>query len=151
MRGQRATGRHALSVGTVSRYVLAADANLLADRAIFDDQELTFDLRQPPTPEIVPGHYRLISKTRVNIAGTFLYRLSHPLGEHVIDSGKALTPPPAHVTFDITRHPTRISVVDALKGRAGWLVLQLLTIDAFACDEYLLFSAYTDGGDAIDQ
>ncbi len=149
LRGQLADTRFQLD--RVARMFWRLTRNLLADRAIFDDQELAFDLRQPPTPEIVPGHYRLISKTRENIAGTFLYRLSHPLGEHVIDSGKALTPPPAHVTFDITRHPTRISVVEALKGRAGWLVLQLLTIDAFACDEYLLFSAYTDGGDAVDQ
>src|SRR5690606_27184689 len=81
----------------------------------------------------------------------FLYRLSHPLGEYVIDSAKRLSPPPAQVTFDITHHPTRISVVEALKGCSGWLILQLLTIDAFARDEYLLFSAFTDGGEAVDQ
>lgn len=149
LRGQLADTRFQLD--RVARMFWRLTRNLLAGKAVFDDQELAFDLLRPPDPEIAPGHYRLISKTRENVPGTFLYRLSHPLGEYVIDAGKSLAPPPAQVTFDITRHPTRISVVEALRGCSGWLLLQLLTIDAFGRDEYLLFSAFTDSGEAVDQ
>jgi hypothetical protein len=149
LRGQLADTRFQLD--RVARMFWRLTRNVLAGQATFDDQELAFALLRPPHPDIALGHYRLISKTRENIAGAFLYRLSHPLGEYVIDTGKTLSPPPAHVTFDITHHPTRISVVEALKNCSGWLVLQLLTIDAFARDEYLLFSAFTDGGEALDQ
>lgn len=149
LRGQLADTRFQLD--RVERMFWRLTNNVLADHAIFDEQELTFELVRLPAPNIALGHYRLISKTRENIPGTFLYRLSHPLGEYVIEAGKALTPPPAQVTFDITNHPTRISVVEALQGNAGWLILELLTVDAFARDEYLLFSAFTDTGEALDQ
>ena len=59
--------------------------------------------------------------------------------------------PVAKVEFDITHHPTRISVVEELKGKSGWLVLQRLAIDSFEREDYLLFSAFADAGTAIDQ
>ncbi len=72
---------------------------------------------------ISKGRYRLISKTRENVPGECLYRLSHPLGEYVINTAKENPCPPAEVVFDITGHSTRIAVVESLKGKSGWLGL----------------------------
>lgn len=125
---------------------------LMLDRkADFDDKELTFRLTDPPIPAARPGVYHLISKDRANVTGEFLYRLSHPLGEHVIHIGKSVPTPVATVTFDVTNHPARISVVEDIKGKSGWLVLQRLIIDSFEREEYLLFSAFEDSGRALDQ
>ncbi len=124
---------------------------VLDGRAKFDEAKLTFELENPPHEDIKPGHYRLISKEHENVPGAFLYRLSHPLGEYVVETGKALDTPVAHVTFDISGRPTRIALVAALKGRSGWLHLQRLVIDSFEREEYLLFSGFDDEGRSLDQ
>jgi len=124
---------------------------VLDGRAKFDEATLTFDLEKPPHEGILPGHYRLISKEHENVPGAFLYRLSHPLGEYVVETGKALATTIAHVTFDISGRPTRIALVEALKGRSGWLHLQRLIIDSFEREEYLRFSGFDDEGRSLDQ
>ncbi len=124
---------------------------ILDGRAKFDDANLRFDLETPPRDGIQPGHYRLISKEHENIAGAFLYRLSHPLGEYVVEAAKSLPTPTARVTFDISGRPTRIVLIEALKGRSGWLHLQRLVIDSFEQEEYLLFSGVDEDGRSLDQ
>ncbi len=119
--------------------------------ATFCDDDLTFDLCQSPVSQCRSGQYRMISKTHENVTGEFLYRLSHPLGEWSIDQGKATETPSAKVTFDVTNYPARISVVESLKGKSGWLTLQYLTIDSFDREEYLLFSAMDTNGKSLDQ
>lgn len=138
---------------------------MLHDRAQFDDQALTFDLTQPPIA-IAAGRYHLISKTspradkpqvsepekHLNTEfGSFLYRLSHPLGEYVIDQAKMLGTPLSQVVFDVTRHPVRLHQVEALKGKRGYLTLTLLIIDSFDREEYLLFSAIDEQGMTVEQ
>lgn len=124
---------------------------ILAGYAAFDDTALTFDLERPPKAEFKPGRYHLISKSQPNVPGEFLYRLSHPLGEWVIDAGKNCPAPVARVTFDVSHYPAKLSMVEALKGQSGWLNLQRLAIDSFDREEHLLFSAFTDSGKSLDQ
>ncbi|HUT54427.1 MAG TPA: SNF2-related protein [bacterium] len=124
---------------------------ILEEKAAFDDKALTFQLHQPPLPAIKPGTYHLISKERENVLGEFLYRLGHPLGEYVIQAGKDCPAPVSKVSFNITDHPARITVVENLKGKSGWLVLQRLIIDSFEREEHLLFSAFDDQGHSLDQ
>jgi superfamily II DNA/RNA helicase len=124
---------------------------MLEGEATFDDNELTFQLNNSPIPTARPGIYHLISKERANISGEYLYRLSHPLGEHVIEIGKSVLAPVSSVTFDLTGHPARITLVETLKGNFGWLLLQQLVIDSFEREEYLLFSGFEDSGCALDQ
>jgi len=124
---------------------------ILADKAVFDDRELSFRLTKSPLPSVYPGTYHMISKDRENIPGEFLYRLGHPLGEFVIQAGKDYPTPTAKVEFDVSGRQSRISLVEDLKGKSGWLILQRLTIDSFEREEYLLFSGFDDSGKAFDQ
>ncbi|HWQ37090.1 MAG TPA: SNF2-related protein [Burkholderiales bacterium] len=124
---------------------------VLDGRATFDEAHLEFQLEKPPRDGILPGHYRLISKDHENVPGAFLYRLSHPLGEYVVETGKRVPTPLARVTFDISGRRTRIALVEAIKGHSGWLHLQRLTIDSFEKEEYLLFSGVDDDGRSLDQ
>jgi hypothetical protein len=55
------------------------------------------------------------------------------------------------VEFDITYYPARITIIENLKGQSGWLSLQLLSVDSFDTNQYLLFAAYTNGGETLDQ
>ena len=145
---------------------------MLHDRAQFNDTALTFDLIQPPTQDIAPGRYHLISKStpganRLKSSeaadagetaqearaeyGAFLYRLSHPLGEYVIDHGKTLDTPTARIVFNVSQHPTRLHVIEALRGKHGYLTLTALAIESYEREEYLLFSAVDDQGQPIEQ
>lgn len=128
----------------------------LQDRAQFDEDSLTFDLNEPPAPGIHKGRYHLISRNAAGQRpqgdhGYFLYRLSHPLGERVIEQAKAEDTPLVELRFDISAHPGRVAIIEAIKGRSGWLTLRRLTVTAFETEEYLLFSAIDHNGRSIDQ
>jgi len=131
---------------TLTKYILSGQAD-------FDDRSLCFDLRSSPLPAAPPGRYHLVSKKPESrsIPSEFLYRLSHPLGEHVLHAGKTCPVPVAEVAFSVSGHPTRIAMIEQLKGKAGYLTLQHLRIDSFEREEYLLFSGFTDDGRALDQ
>lgn len=124
---------------------------VLDGRANFNDHELTFELPQPGLNGFHPGTYHLISKNQPNASGEYLYRLSHPLGEHVVGGAKIVETPLAEVAFDISRHPVKIAVIEDLKGKSGWLQLQQLVIDSFEREEYLLFSGTDQHGNSLDQ
>jgi superfamily II DNA/RNA helicase len=130
---------------------------MLDERARFDDGALAFDLDRPPRDDIAVGRYHLISKThpRTDEDGgeersRFLYRLSHPLGEYVVDGAKGLATPPTRVVFDVTNHPTRLHVIEALRGKSGYLSLTRLVVDSYEREEYLLFSGFDDSGTSLD-
>lgn len=139
---------------------------MLHEQAHFDHSTLTFDLARPPIQDVAAGRYHLISKstpkadkpytteTTENLhaeLGTFLYRLSHPLGEYVIDQAKTLDTPPARVLFNVIQHPTRLHVIERLRGKRGFLTLTRLIIESFEREEYLLFSAIDDQGASLEQ
>lgn len=135
----------------IGRLFWAVTQHSLHNFADFDDSDYSFLLRKSPVAEASTGRYHMISKTQENIPGEFLYRLSHPLGEHVIQVASAQACPTAEVVFDNTNHPTRIALVEQLRGQSGWLSLQHLRIDSFDSEEYLLFSAVDDTGKNLDQ
>ena len=124
---------------------------VLNGQAEFDDRDLTFSLPSPGMNGFHPGKYHLISKKQPNVPGDFLYRLSHPLGEYVIQAAREMPTPQVALVFDITHHPVRIALVENLKGKTGYLHLQRLTIKSFETEEYLLFSAVDSNGNSLDQ
>lgn len=131
---------------------------MLDGSARFDDLALAFDLDRPPREDIASGRYHLISKSRPRAEedggeerSRFLYRLSHPLGEYVVTGAKRLDTPAAQVLFDVTRHPKRLHVIEALRGKGGFLTLTRLAIDSYEREEYLLFSGFEESGASLDQ
>lgn len=129
---------------SLTKYILIKNAD-------FDDQQLSFNLWESPVAKARPGRYHLISKDQQNVPGDFLYRISHPLGEHVLHDGLQFECLPAEIAFDYKNHPTKISVIENLKNKNGWMRLESLKIDSFDREEYLLFSAFDDAGNNIDQ
>jgi hypothetical protein len=142
----------------VGRRFWSVTRYMLDDRARFDDAALAFDLHQPPRSDIQKGRYHLISKSHPRGAedggeerSSFLYRLSHPLGEHLVGGAKALPTGPCQIDFDVSSHPTRIAVIEALRGKAGFLTLTRLSIESYEREEYLLFSGFDDVGATLDE
>lgn len=124
---------------------------ILKDRAKFDDSRYKFKIEKSPNDKIPNGTYHLISKNKKHISGRYLYRISHPLGQYVIDSGKNLKTPTAEIAFNITNYPLKLSVIERLKGKSGYLILSKLTIKSFETEERLTFNAVTESGELLDQ
>ena len=147
----------------VSRRFWGLSRHVIADRADWFEDAHSFRLKRPPAADLAAGHYYLISKNKVAGASSsetlpgagcsshFLYRLGHPLGEWATDTAKSLETPLTGITFDITNHPTKLALVDALKGTSGVLRLTHLKIQSYEEEEYLLFSAFDDSGKSLDQ
>ena len=137
---------------------------MLQAHAQFDDTALAFDLTKPPAQDIAAGRYHLISKSTPSANkphttaeelraeyGTYLYRLSHPLGEFVTGQAKSLDTPPARIVFNVSQHPTRLHLIEALRGKHGYLTLTALAIESYEREEYLLFSAIDEQGLPLEQ
>lgn len=122
----------------------------LSERARFDEQPYAFSLRMPPDG-IAPGRYQLIRGAAQADMLANAYRLSHPLGEWSIDACLTAPTPAATVKLDYAKHGARISVVEKLRGKSGWLTLVRLEVTAFETTEALLFSGLTDDGAPLDQ
>ncbi|MDD5090720.1 MAG: helicase-related protein, partial [Candidatus Wallbacteria bacterium] len=138
-------------IDRIGRMFWQLTKQVLAEIGKFEDIDFSFRLEASPAKEISTGNYSLISKEKENIPGRFLYRLSHPLGEYVITKAMSYNCPIAEIVFDISNHPMKISLVEKLIGKSGWLELRHLRIESFGSDEFLLFSAFDDSGNNIDQ
>lgn len=124
---------------------------VLDKKAEFNNIEKSFYLKENISRDIEEGKYFMVSKEKKNIDGKYLYRLSHPLGEYVVNQSVNINTPPAKVVFDITNNPFKISVIEKLKGKQGYLKLLKLSIESFEKEEYMLFSGITEDGILIDQ
>lgn len=139
--------------------------HVLKGKVWFDSERLSFDLKSPrpaDLPSEVPmGRYHLISRNQPsnpdslavndpNLDG-HIYRLSHPLGEWVVQNAQVTDTPLQRLVFETQKNEARITVVEQLRGQSGVLMLQKLAVDSFEKQEYLLFSAMTDHGSSLDQ
>jgi SNF2-related domain len=101
----------------------------------------------PFDDDIPPGLYELPRRS----GEAYLYRLSHPLAQHVLSQAKGRALPPAEMTFDYTNYLPIISILKPLVGQEGLLRLSLLTIESLDQDEdYLIVAALADNGQSLD-
>lgn len=122
----------------------------LSDVADFPPDAYRFDLRHAPAPTIRTGRYELVSRDSQDVAEAFVYRLSHPLGEHVLHAGLVTSTPTKRVVFNVSSHPLKVSVVEALKGQSGWLTLERMRVTGLNEEEHLLLSGFVDAGRDLD-
>jgi hypothetical protein len=122
----------------------------LRGRARFDEAAYAFSLTEPPAG-IASGRYQLIRGAAQPDMLAHAYRLSGPLGEWSISQGLEAPTPVATLKLDYAKHGARISVIEKLRGKSGWLTLVRLQVTAFETSEALLFSGITDDGEPLDQ
>jgi len=121
----------------------------LGDSAEFLDGWSAFHLKSCPFPGNIPlGLYELPRRS----GEAHLYRLAHPLAEHVLTQAKGRVLPPAEIVFDYTHYRPTVSVLEPLVGQSGVLLLSLLTVQSLdQVEDYLIVAAMTDGGQALDE
>ena len=108
----------------------------------------SFTLHQNPFPgEVIhPGPYR-IGK---NIEDANIYRFGHPLAQHIIEKCKSSTLDCQELVFDYSGTQRKISILEPLIGKTGWLSVGDLTIESFEIENDILFCGITDEGIALD-
>lgn len=135
----------------ITRYFWLLTQTILAGNARFDSQTLSFDLTTPPLLAAPAGQYQLIRKGQPAPDHARIYRLTHPLGEYVLEQGRCIDTPVAQLSFEASRQKPRIAMLEQLVGQQGWLQLNLLELDSFQREEHLVFTAQTDAGQVLDQ
>lgn len=121
----------------------------LNDSAEFPDVS-SFRLRSKPAwadGRAVPlGLYELPRRS----GEAHLYRLSHPLGEAIVERAKARELAVAELIFDYSNHSGKVSALEPLKGKTGWLTAAMVTIEALdQAEDHLLLSGLSDAGEPL--
>ena len=137
----------------ISRMFWQLSHHVLTDRAEFNDNKLTFELQAAPAgSNVAAGLYQLVSKDKQwhPIETAHKYRLGHPLGEWVLDSGRRLSTPMVKIVFDLSGFAKKLSSLQSYQGQSGWLELNQLQLSSFQNEEHLVFTACTDDGERLD-
>lgn len=120
----------------------------LIQYASFDDGG--FDLCQIPA-EIEHSGLTTIERGRYELprrsGDAHLYRISHPLARWAIEQAKARKLDEARLIFDYDAYGSKISTLEAYRGKAGWLTVRLITVETLGNrEEHLLVAAATTDG-----
>lgn len=140
-------------------WLWALTATELATHADFDVPGNRFNLKRLPdgvTPQSAPlGSYLLRppqDRDRDEAEQTDVhYRPGHPLAEHIIIQAKERVLPTRELILDYERRGAKVSLVERLRGTAGWLRLEQLTVNSLDTEESLLLSGTTDDGMVLDR
>lgn len=122
----------------------------LKDYAQFNYDENAFILLNNPFEgeTIHPGPYRLGK----HVEDANIYRIGHPLAQHIIDSCKRLELQPIELIFDYTNTPLKkISILEEMIGKSGWLTATNLTIQSFEPEDHVVVCGMTDEGQSLQK
>ena len=79
-----------------------------------------------------------------------LFRLNHALGDAIVERAKERELAASEIVFDLGSHEGQISALKPYVGHAGWMSVQLLSVDALGQGEdHLLIAAQTDSGENL--
>jgi adenine-specific DNA-methyltransferase len=128
----------------VTEHELAGHADFLNDSA-FRLKSLPF---QASVVEIPLGLYELPRRS----GDAHLYRLNHPLAEAVIAQAKLRDLPSAEVRFDYSGRTGKVSLLEPLIGKSGWLTISRLSVEALdQAEDHLILAGMTELGAALDE
>lgn len=133
----------------VSQFFWIITQAMLAQFATFGKNELSFVLHTSPMLGINTGRYQLIRKGDTIPEQTYIYRLTHQLGEYVLNQAKNLATPNVTIEFDYTHYPQKVSSLDNLIGQSGWLSVNVLTLQSFDIEEHLIITAMSEAGEVL--
>jgi adenine-specific DNA-methyltransferase len=133
------------------RLLMQLTRHELDGQAEFRD-DVSFHLITNPFPQhsaVIPlGLYELPRRS----GEAHLYRLNHPLAEGLVTNAKCRDLPAAEIQFDYGQHDGKITALESLIGKAGWLALSSFSVEALdQAEDHLIFSAITDDGQVLDE
>jgi hypothetical protein len=130
------------------RMLIQLTRHELRDCAEFVDDS-SFRLKTSSFPGDIPvGLYELPRRS----GEAHLYRLTHPLAQAVIKQAKTRDLQPAEIHFDYGHHSGRVTILEPLVGKSGWLLVSNLAVESLEQGEdHIIFAAVTDTGETLDE
>jgi len=130
------------------RQLIQLTRHELGEHADFVD-ESSFRLESNPFAAHVPlGLYELPRRS----GEAHLYRLGHPLADAVVEQARSRTLAPAEVHFSLEEHEGKVSILESLRGKCGYLTLSFLTVESMdQAEDHFIFSACCDDGEPLDE
>lgn len=120
----------------------------LHKHADFLSEETTFRLKENPfSGNSIPlGRYRMGR----HVEDSHVFRIGHPLAQHILDEAANKNLSEAEIAFDYSSHPLKISILEPLVGKSGFLSLSRLSVESFEEEDHLIFSAIMEDGTILD-
>lgn len=133
------------------KWLMRLTQHELSDLADFHDGS-SFTLKQKSewmdSMTIPAGLYELPRRT----GEAHTYRLSHPLGEAIIARAKERPLSSAEVRFSYSGHQGKISILEPLVGRSGWLTASQMTVETLdEAEDHILLAGVTDEGEPLSE
>ncbi len=120
----------------------------LNDLAKFDDENNSFEIFEDNNLySLKKGFYKL----GLREDGYNIYRLGHPLAQHILDTYKSLETKSSYIAFDYTNSDKKITLIEDLIGKKGYLDISNFSIEALESEDEILYSGFTDDGNTIDK
>lgn len=114
---------------------------MLDGKATFDEASLAFELHSSTqvdnSTSIAAGRYCLKRSDETS----HHYRIRHPLAVSLLDKAANETLEPAHIEFDYTNTPRKISVLEPLVGSSGTLLVRKLSVTSLETEDHILIAA----------
>ena len=126
--------------------------------ATFNTSENSFFLNKNPFSDepIHKGPYKVGNKkvgerhkAEVLQPNENLYRVGHPLAQMLINKCKAQELPLQELIFNYTNSEKKISILENIKGKQGWLQAKQISISSFETEDHILFAAFDDDGNIL--
>ena len=126
----------------LTRYALRQHAEFVSKESVFRLTKNPFKSNSIPL-----GLYRLGR----SVDDAHIYRIGHPLAQNILKDAAGKSLPEAEITFDYSGHPVKISILEPLVGTSGYLSLAYMSVESLDAEDYLIFSAVTEDGTALDE
>jgi ERCC4-related helicase len=129
----------------------------LAPYADFASNDHSFMLRKNPFPDekIHSGPYRIGKNIEDPVSSTGqapnLFRVGHPLAQRIIETCKSLSLPRQELAFHYSTTPKKITILESLVNKTGWLSVANLAISSFETEDHILFCGLCDDGTELDE
>jgi superfamily II DNA or RNA helicase len=141
------------SLGRFQDLLWRLTAFYLSPFARFDTPGHSFYLERDPFPAnsgspqpVNPGPYRMGK----NVEDANTYRVGHPLAQEVLRSCCGLPTPKTEIRFDLSSSGKRITALEVLPIRSGWLACSRFTLNGFETEDHILLSGVLDDGQPLD-
>jgi ERCC4-related helicase len=119
----------------ITRYFLEGYAK-------FDYGENAFMLVKNPFEgeKIHSGPYRMGK----HVEDANIYRIGHPLAQKIIAQCKGYELTEQELVFDYTNTPKKITILEDLIGKSGWLIGRKITVKSFETEDHVFLIGKTD-------
>lgn len=85
-----------------------------------------------------------------NVEDVHLYRPRHPLAKRIIEEVKKYELEPVEIVFDYSNYGSKISSIESLVGKNGYMKISRITVSALDTEDEILCSGILDDGTQID-